>query len=62
MSVNDLLSESNLDLKLLESIDIGAAGDEFGQWYKQQIQGIQYDIIKLENGAEAMFYRPSDLD
>lgn len=47
---------------MLEKLDIAANGDEFGQWYSDKVSGLSYDMVTLENGADAMFLRPGDLD
>jgi len=61
-SLDELIDGNNLDVKLLEELDLTASGDEFGQWYSDKVKGLRTDMVTLENGAEAMFYRPGDLD
>ena len=56
-----MLDASNLDVHLLEGLDLSSAGDEFAQFYSERVQGVRYDMITLENGAEAMFMRYGDL-
>jgi len=46
---------------MLEELDLASSGDEFGQFYHNQAQGIKQDTFTLENGAEAMFMRSGDL-
>ena len=36
--------------------------DEFAREYDAKVKGYKSDIIKLENGAEALFLRAGDLD
>lgn len=57
-----MLDAANLEVNLLEEIDFESAGDEFGQFYAEKARNTTYDMIKLENGAEAMFLRSGDLD
>ena len=49
-------------MNLLEEVSFGGEGDEFGQFYKDQVANVQHDIIKLDNGADALFLRRGDLD
>ena len=61
-TLDQLLDASNLEVNLLEQIDFESVGDEFGQFYSEKVRSTTYDMIKLDNGAEAMFIRSADLD
>jgi len=60
-TVDQLLQMSNLEVNMLEKLCLASAGDEFGQFYHEKVQGVQQDIFALENGAEAMLLRSGDL-
>ena len=60
--MEELLDANNLDVNLLEELNLESPGDEFGHFYSDSVRNVRQDFICLENGAEAMFLRPGDLD
>ena len=56
------MSETNLEINLLEKVDLLSKDDEFSRMYDAKVKGYKSDIITLENGAEALFVRAGDLD
>ena len=60
--MQELLDANNLEVNLLEELDLASPGDEFGHFYNERVRDVRQDLICLENGAEAMFLRPGDLE
>ena len=56
------MGDMNLEINLIEKLDLLSRDDEFSRKYDAKVKGYQSDFITLENGAEAMFVRPGDLD
>lgn len=48
-------------MHLLEELDLSSQTDEFSQFYANKVNNVRQDIVRLENGAEAMFLRSGDL-
>ena len=40
-SVEELLNASNLEVNLLEGLDLASPGDEFGNFYNEQVRGVR---------------------
>ena len=63
-SLDALLAEDNIETKLVEqlTLDSPAQGDDFHRFYAEQVAAVQHDYVNLDNGAEALFMRPGNLD
>ena len=61
-TVGSLVGEANLEVNLLEKLDLLSGDDAFARIFDAKVKGYKRDMLKLDNGAEAMFVRAGDLD
>ena len=63
-SLDALLAEDNLDVNLVDylNLDSAVSTDDFHRFYAEQVAAVKHDYVKLDNGAEALFLKPGNLD
>ena len=59
----DLLLEPNdMQVHMLDKLEISTDDSDFAQFYSDSIQSVSQQIVRLENGAEAIFLKSGSLD
>ena len=62
LTLDLLLEPDNMQVHMLDKLEISTDDSDFAQFYSKSIQSVSQQIVRLENGAEAIFLKSDNLD